>query len=204
MKIAIIGAGGHGKVVADAVRADGKHELVGFFDDDGQLIGRNVAGAQVLDRIAAWRSYPVDGLILAIGNNRIRQDVMLRLVAENARLASVIHPSAIVSGAVVENGTVLMAGVVVNIEANIGKNVILNTGAIVEHDCVVGAHVHIAPGSCLAGGVTIGEGAFIGMGSRILPEVHVGAWSIVGAGAVVVRDVPDGATVVGIPARRLR
>ncbi|MEW6639286.1 MAG: acetyltransferase [Pseudomonadota bacterium] len=205
MRIAIIGAGGHGKVVADAVRARGKEILAGFLDDAAQFAGRVVAGATVLGGVATWSRHDIDGLVPAIGDNRTRRDVVLRVTAEGARLVSVVHPDVTISAdARIKAGATILARAVVNIDTEIGENVIINTGAVIEHDCVIGPHVHIAPGSCLAGNVTVGEGAFLGIGSRVIPGVRIGAWAVVGAGAVVTKDVPDGATVVGVPARRLR
>lgn len=200
-----MGAGGHGKVVVDAAMSLARNRIVGFLDDEPSLSGRSIMGLPVLGRISAWRDLNIDALIPAIGVNSIRRDVVLREKTRGARILTVVHPRATVSAsAQMGNGVVVFAGAVVNAEAAIGDNVIVNTGAIVEHDCRVGNHVHLAPGSSMGGDVTIGEGTFLGMGSRILPGVKIGDWCVVGAGAVVTKDVEDHATVVGVPARKLR
>lgn len=200
-----MGAGGHGKVVAEAAISLASNQIVGFFDDEPSLCGRSIIGLPVLGRISAWRDFNIDALIPAIGVNSIRRDLVLREKARGARIMTVVHPRATVSvSAQMGDGVVVFAGAVVNAEAVISDNVIVNTGAIVEHDCQVGSHVHLAPGSSMGGEVTIGEGTFLGMGSRILPGVKIGDWCVVGAGAVVTKDVEDHATVVGVPARRLR
>ena len=205
LRIACAGAGGHGKVVADAALALGRDEVVGFLDDNPELTGRRVIGLQVLGPIALWRDLQIDVLIPAIGANRTRRDIMLREQSRGATGITIVHPSAMVSAfASLQAGVVVLAGAVINAGATIDDDVIVNTGSIVEHDCQVGSHAHIAPGCCLGGEARIGEGTLLGIGSRILPGIKVGVWCVVGAGAVVTKDVEDFATVVGIPARRLR
>jgi sugar O-acyltransferase (sialic acid O-acetyltransferase NeuD family) len=202
--VGLIGAGGHGKVVADAAIALARDHLVGFFDDDAQLHGGSILGLPVLGSISAWRDFNVDALVPAIGANKARRDVVSREAALGATMMTIVHPRATVSAwAELGRGTVVFAGAVINPGAVIGDNVIVNTGAIVEHDCHVGDHVHVASGSSLAGDVRVGEGSLIGPGARVLRGVTIGEWCVVGAGAVVTRDVEAHATVVGVPARRL-
>lgn len=205
LRVACIGAGGHGKVVADAAISCARDHVVGFVDDKPSLLGQTIMGLPVLGRVSAWRDFDIDALIPAIGINRVRKDVVFRESVRGARIVTVVHPRATVSvSANMGDGVVVFAGAVVNAEAVIGDNVIVNTGAVVEHDCRVGSHVHLAPGSCMGGEVSIGEGAFLGIGSRVLPGVRIGNWCVVGAGAIVTKDVEDHATVVGVPARRIR
>jgi sugar O-acyltransferase (sialic acid O-acetyltransferase NeuD family) len=205
LRIACVGAGGHGKVVADAAVSLARDEIVGFLDDDPSLAGRSVVGLPVLGPISAWRDFGIEAIVPAIGANRARREIILRETSQGATAMTIIHPSAIISGwAELCAGVTVMAGAVVNAGAVVGENAIVNTGAIVEHDCLIGPHVHIAPGCCLAGEVSVGEGTFLGIGSRVLPSVRVGDWCVIGAGAVVTKDVEDNITVVGVPARRIR
>jgi len=211
--ILIIGGGGHGKVVADLVRASGG-EVAGYCDADSGKLGVVVepGGARVicsqedlLERIARGEPLPpgVDAVALGVGNNRQRWEIYRRLAAQ--RLPVLAHPSVVISpSARIGSGTVLVPGSVVNANSQVGAAVIVNTAATVGHDCQVADGVHVAPGANVCGGVSIGECTWVGAGSVIVPGVRVGRDVMIGAGAVVLRDVADGTTVVGNPARIIR
>jgi sugar O-acyltransferase (sialic acid O-acetyltransferase NeuD family) len=207
------GGGGHGKVVADLVRACG-HEVAGFIDADAAKLGRMVdpGGATVVLREAEFlagigrdEDLPgrADALALAIGDNAARQRGLA--VLEECVVPPLMHPSAVVSRwATVGRGTVVFAGAIVNSDARIGAAVIVNSAAVVEHDCVIGDGAHVSPGAVLAGGVRVGERSWIGAGATVIQGVAIGTDVTVGAGAVVLRDVPNGLTVAGVPARSIR
>lgn len=209
MRVIIVGAGGHGQVVADILlqRATQSATLtpVGYVDDDASLTGRQLLGLPVLGKIADLAAFEHDAVIVAIGDNRTRRTLFMTLQSQGESLATAIHPSAVVApSAVVGAGAVLCAGVIVNPGASIGVNVIVNTGATVDHHNVIGDHAHIAPGAHLGGDVAIGEGTLIGIGAVVMPQQRVGAWCTVGAGAVVTRDLPDQVVAIGAPARIIR
>jgi sugar O-acyltransferase (sialic acid O-acetyltransferase NeuD family) len=205
------GAGGHGRVVADVVRAAGGR-VAGFTDRDPALVGRPaVPGAppvllsdeELLRELAEDGPRAWDALALGIGDNRARLDAFRQAPA--GLWPALAHPSAVLSpSATVGAGTVVMPLAVLNANARTGSAVIVNTGAVVEHDCRVGDGAHLSPRCVLAGGARVGEGAWVGAGATVLPGISVGAWAVVGAGAVVVRDVPEGTVVAGVPARALR
>jgi sugar O-acyltransferase (sialic acid O-acetyltransferase NeuD family) len=203
-KLAILGASGHGKVVADTAECC-DWQAIEFFDDAWPELQHNgvwsVTGdtAALLERIKQF-----DGVLVAIGNNRIRHAKLLELQAAGARLCNLVHPSAMLSRyASLGEGSVVFAGVVVNVDARIGLGAILNTGCSIDHDCELGAAVHVSPGARLAGGVTVGNLSWIGIGASVRQLVRIGDSVMVGAGAAVAADVADELTVVGVPARVL-
>ncbi len=203
-RLAILGASGHGKVVADAAELSGWDEVV-FFDDDWPQRKSNAIWP-VLGNTAALLASLDDfsGVAVAIGNNRIRLEKLNVLRGQNVTLPTIIHPQSIISRyAQIGEGSVICAGVVVNADTRIGAGAILNTGCSIDHDCVLADAVHISPGARLAGGVSVGECTWIGIGAVVRQLLTVGACSIVGAGAAVVKDVPAHATVVGVPAKEI-
>lgn len=202
MRLAILGASGHGKVVADAAGLSGWREVV-FFDDAWPDIQQNGPWSVVGDTTALIADFAsFDGVVVAIGNNRIRQTKQLELLYVGAHIVSVVHPSAIISPyAEVGIGTVVFANAVVNACARVGEGCILNTGAVVEHDCEVGNFVHISPNAVLAGGVALGSLVWVGACSSVRQLIKIDESAVVGMGAVVTRDVPPDVTVAGNPAK---
>jgi len=196
----LLGAGGHAKVVAATARAAGR-EVTALVDPRTEMSGTRVLGVTV---VGEDEPLPADAeLVVAIGDNRVRERLAKRH-ADRA-FATVVHPRAVMAEDVtIGPGTVVFANAVVQPGARVGRHAIVNTGVIVEHDCRLGDLVQVASGATLAGAVKAGEGAFVGAGATVLPGVRLGAWCVVGAGAVVVDDVPEGVTVVGVPARPLQ
>lgn len=201
-KLAILGASGHGKVVADAAELSGWDEVV-FFDDAWPECSSNsvwpVLGTTA-DLLASLEQFA--GVAIAIGNNVIRYEKLQQLREHGAVLPAIIHPQAVISRyAHIGEGSVICAGVVVNADAQIGAAAILNTGCSVDHDCVLADAVHISPGARLAGGVRVGQCSWIGMGAVVRQLLTVGAYSVVGAGAAVVKNVAEHTAVIGVPAQ---
>lgn len=202
MKLAILGASGHGKVVADTALAAGWQQVV-FFDDSWPSVTTN-GRWQVIgnshDLLEQHLSF--DGVVVGIGNNRIRLAKQQALTKAGAYMPVLIHPKAAVSsGTVLGAGTVVFAGAVVQIDTHCGEGCIINTNASVDHDCRLGAGVHVCPGSAVAGLVSIGECSWVGIGASIKQLMKVGHDVTIGAGAVVVDHVDDHQCVIGVPAR---
>jgi sugar O-acyltransferase (sialic acid O-acetyltransferase NeuD family) len=199
----VLGAGGHGRVVADAAEAAGL-TVFGYIDPKlpkGSLVNSvPVLGTdELLKDVSFVREHC---FVVALGDQKARRALSERL-DESGSLRTIMHPSCIVSkSARIGAGSVLAAGAIVNANATIGRFCILNTACSVDHDCVIEDGVQICPGARLSGKVTCGPDALLGAGVTIIPGVTVGASAIVGAGAVVVRNVPPQTVVLGNPARR--
>lgn len=202
----VFGASGHAKVVIDAIERAGRSAVL-FVCDDAKdkrctrLMGYAVIGGR--EALLARRAETHLGIV-AIGDNEARVQVAAWLVANGYALASVVHPAASIGREVnIEDGTVVMAGCVINSGTRIGRNVIINTGASIDHDCEVGEGVHIGPGARICGHVSIGAGTLIGAGSTVIPSVRIGRGAVIGAGSTVLNDLPDGARAAGTPCRLL-
>lgn len=197
-KLILYGASGHGKVVADIATSRAKE--VAFFLDDNPSV--TLLCDHKVVNTSAYQIQNQDSIVLSIGNNAIRKKIAKKL---KARFKTLIHPKAHLSSLVsIGEGTVIMAGVIVNPDSRIGNHVILNTGCIIEHDNTIEDFAHISPGAHLAGNVTVKEGAHVGIGASIIQGITIGKWATIGAGAVIIQDVPDYAVVVGNPGRVIR
>lgn len=203
----ILGAGGHGRVVAD-VLLSGNHRILGCTDPRPEkLAGIGFADISFLGDDQKIDSYDPSEIFLANGLGGIkstsgRQKLYDRFVSRGYLFPSIRHLSTVISPRTeLEDGSQFMAGSVVQANCRIGANVIVNTGARIDHDCTIAAHVHIGPGAILCGEVTIEAGVTIGAGATLRPGLRVGSGATIGMGAVVLSDVMEGSTVVGVPAR---
>lgn len=199
----VVGAGGHGKVVADSALEMGRWSRIGFVDDRSEHL-RQVAGVPVIGRLADLESLRDEwsAAVVAIGDARQRLEILRTIRGLGFELPVIVHPSAVVSRWVtVGTGTVIFAKAAINAGTTIGDGCIVNTGATVDHDCQLGDGVHVCPGANLAGNVIVGTRSWIGIGSAIRQGISIGRDVMLGAGSVVVRDVPDEAMAYGVPAR---
>lgn len=201
-KLGIIGASGHGKVVADIAKKMGCYQEIVFFDD-------NADGVQCGDYPVAGKSQDIfhfecDGFV-AIGNALVRQRLQEEMEKRGIHVPVLIHPAAVVAEDVqILPGTAIMAGAVINPGSVIGKGCIVNTCASVDHDCKLNDYVHISVGAHLAGTVAVGEHTWIGIGAVVSNNLAVCENCMVGAGAVVINDIKESGTYVGVPARKIK
>lgn len=204
-KLAILGASGHGKVIADSALLSGAWDEVVFFDDGYPAIQAVECWAVVgntEDLAGTYQLY--DGVVVAIGNNSVRINKQAYLSKQGCQIVSIIHPNAVISPrALIAQGTVVMAGAVINPFSVVGAGCIINTNAVIEHDCILADGAQIGPGTLLAGAVKVGSNSLIGIGCSVKQLICIGADITVGAGAVVVKDIAEPGTYVGIPARKL-
>ncbi len=205
MRLAILGASGHGKVVADAAECSDWQEIV-FFDDAWPELTVNGPWRVQGDTAALMAHFDeFDGVVVGIGSNAIRAAKQAQLGNAGANIVSVIHPAATVSAhSQVGAGSVIFANAVVNACASVGAGVIVNTGAVVEHDCIIGDFSHISPNAVLAGGVTLKKHSWVGACASVRQLLEIGEAAVVGMGSVVTKNVPADLVVAGNPAKALK
>ena len=200
-QLVIIGASGHGKVVADIAKKNGYDPIL-FLDDNESLT--ECGGYPVVGKSSMYTDYTCD-IIVAVGNPKIRERLQSRMELAGKRIPVLIHPNATIAENVsIGKGTVVVAGAVVNPGAVIGKGCIINTGASVDHDCRVADYVHVSVGAHVAGTVKIGEHTWIGAGATVSNNINICGDCMIGAGAVVIRNIEESGTYVGAPAKRMK
>lgn len=208
-EVVILGAGGHGHVVAEALlgsnQSDGGPLPIAFLDDDASLQGTTVMGIPVLGPLSKLDDLGVQAATIAIGDNLHRQRAFEAARSIKLPIVSVVHPRAYVArNARVGDGSVICAGAVVGAGATIGEDVIINTSSVVDHHSVVGPHSHIASGATLGGDVRVGECVLVGLSASVRPGVSIADGVTIGVGAAVVGEIAKRGVYVGVPARLAR
>ena len=208
-RILIFGAGGHAKVVIDIARKSGY--FVAGVIDEALVAGSEFCGAFVLgctsDLVRICREVQFATGVVAIGNNMFRAKVLDTIldVYPQFQFVTLVHPSAVLGDDVhIGEGSVIMAGAIVNSASTIGRHVIINTKASLDHDAEIGDFTSIAPGATLGGNVAIGEHVAIGLGANVVHGVHIGSHAVIGAGALVNKSLPGFVVAFGVPARVMR
>lgn len=204
-RLAIVGAGGHGRVTAEVATSAG-WSVIEFYDDAFCSGGfsKNFPVQGDFNKLIERSDY-YDGFHVAVGDNRVRLKILNDLLDLDFPCPNIISPSSVLSqSASLGKGISIMGHVVVNAETRLGDGVILNTACSIDHDCNVASGVHISPGVHLAGDVSIGTCSWVGIGSVIIQGKVIGDDSIIGAGSVVISDVPDKVTAVGVPCKIIK
>ncbi|WP_144512855.1 acetyltransferase [Bacillus sp. FJAT-22090] len=203
-KIILIGDSGHSKVIADSIRSQ-NGKIIAKLDDKYQ---KNTYEHQILKGpIHQLEEILVDDVkvVIAIGSNSVRKQLVERLDLSIERYAKIVHNSAIISdSANIGFGTVVMPGAIVNADVSIGNHAIINTNCVIEHDCVIEEYVHISPATTLTGNVKVGEGSHIGAGATVIPGIEIGSWVNIGAGSSVISNIESNVTAVGVPAKSIK
>lgn len=203
-KIVIIGASGHGKVVANIAKLNDYKEII-FLDDD---INKKECGLYKVngtsEKIESFIKQGYD-FAVAIGDNKTRMKIYENLADKKVKLPTLLHPTAVIDETVnIGNGSVVMANVVINSSANIGNACIINTSSSIDHDCNIRNYVHVSPGVHIAGTVNVGERTWIGIGGNIINNLNICGDCIIGAGSLVTKDINSAGTYIGIPERRIK
>lgn len=202
-KLLILGAGGHGKIVLDCAISIKIFDCISFLDDN--KVGEEVLGYPVIGELSKYKDYvgKYSYAIVALGNNGMRSQLTQALLEAGYKVPILIHPKATVSYySQIGEGTVILAGAIINVNVEIGRSVIVNTGAIVEHDCHIAEGVHLSPGCKMGGGTSIGERSWICIGASIIDHIQIGRDCVIGAGAVVIKSIPNNTRCYGVPAKK--
>lgn len=202
-KLLIIGASGHGKVVADVALKMNRWKSIAFLDDNNTI--KTLMSFEVIGTSKNLFKY-IDyyEIFVGIGNNATRHKIIKTLETYGASIPTLIHPKAIIGSHVdIGVGTVVMAGVIINACTKIGKGCIVNTSATIDHDNEIEDFVHISPGVHLAGTVKVGKGSWLGIGSTVINDITITSDCKIGAGAVVVKNLLESGIYIGIPAKKV-
>jgi UDP-perosamine 4-acetyltransferase len=212
LKIGVIGAGGHARVISEILHYADSNEIVAYIDQPRNKVFEDIDGVPVLGSflgdpsiIMKLISQGMEGFIVAVGDNPTRRVHFIQCVEAGLKPINAIHPTAhIAHNVTLGKGITVAAGTIICSEAVIGNNSIINSGSIVEHECIIEDHVHVAPGTIIAGRVFVGQGSFIGAGSVVKEKIRIGKNVTIGAGSVVLQNIPDNQVAVGSPARMIK
>jgi sugar O-acyltransferase (sialic acid O-acetyltransferase NeuD family) len=204
--IIIIGAGGHAKVLIDALYLL-KAPIKGICLKELNPDHPGLLGIPILCADDELQKFSPESVTLVNGVGGVkdtyqRSEVFTRFKKSGYTFSQVLHPSAVISpNAVLAEGVQVMAGAILQAGVRVAENAVINTNTSVDHDCHIGNHVHLAPGVTICGNVKIGDSVHVGSGATIIQGISVGARSLIGAGTLVHKNVPAGATVIGVPGK---
>ncbi|MBS4534479.1 acetyltransferase [Clostridium sp. D2Q-14] len=204
-KLMILGAGGHGKVVAETAELMNKWDEIAFLDDNIEL--KEVNGYKVIGKLKEYKLYKngYQYAFVAIGDNELRLNLINELLKIGFKIPILIHPFTSISDKVhLGKGSVIMAGAVINTNSIIGKGCIINTSSSIDHDCILKDGVHVSPGAHIAGNVIVGNKTWLCIGTSLINDIRIGNNVIVASGASVIKDIEDDVLIAGVPARVIK
>ena len=198
-KLIIIGAGCHGRIIAEIARITENYYAILLMDDASE---GEVDGDKVIGKTESYVQYVRKfDFCVGIGDNYLRRTFLENIISKGGRIKTFIHPSAVVSDrAQIGQGVVVVAGAIINIAATIGDGAIINTAATIDHDCTIGRYVHVSVGAHICGTVNIGECTDICAGATVIQDLSICPNTTVGAGAVVIKNITEEGTYIGVPA----
>ena len=205
MKLVIIGAGGHGRVVADCAQQLNIYQSIVFLDDSF-ITSKHSGEWPIVGSLSDIpEHFETSDFIVAIGNNHLRGKILTQLKSKGANIISLIHPTAVISPKTsIGKGVIVCANASVNIGCQIGDGCIINTGATVDHDCELQSYIHVSPGVNIAGGVKVANFSWLGIGSTVIECISIAKNTQIGAGAVVIQPTQANSLYLGVPAKRIR
>ncbi len=208
--IVLIGSSGHAKVITDIVEKQGQYKIAGFLGEH-RFIGEELWGYKVLgneeDLPVLTKKHNLSGGIIAIGDNYFRSVLVRKIekVMPGFRFVTAIHPKAVIGNDVcIENGTVVMAGTIINSSVSIGCHCILNTSSALDHDSKMEAFSSLAPKATIGGNVKIGRFSAVSIGAVVIDGLSIGKHTVIGAGATVLSNIDDFKIAYGTPAKEMR
>lgn len=208
--ILIIGASGHSKMIIDIVKKHNKYNVIGLIDSF-KSIGEDVFGYKIIgnenDIPSLIKEHNIIGGIIGIGDNWTRKKIKetIEIKAPSLSFLSLVHPSAIIAeGVSIPEGTLIMAGAIINADAKIGSFCILNTKSSLGHDSYMSDYSSLASGAIIGGNVKIGYCSAISLGVSIIQNISIGNHTVIGAGALVIRDIDDYKMAFGVPAKEIK
>ena len=183
--IIIFGAGGHSLVIIDLIKELKEYTIIGIYDDNKE---GGFDGIPILGKIDSNIIKKADEYIIGIGDDRIRKKIYEQFY--NLPWATLVHPRSIVSkNTKINEGSVILAGAIIQAGVSIGKHCIINTNSNIDHESIINSFSSICPGVTICGNVNIGELTFIGANSTIIQRITVGTNCVIGAGTVIIKKL---------------
>jgi len=205
MKISIIGSGGHCNIIISLIEeVYGINSIDNIYDEDINKINTYLYNIKIKNFNEIKNN---ENMIIAIGNNNIRKNINNKLKHKNIKWKTLIHPFTYINKtSIIEEGSIICAGVIIQPNVKIGKHSIINTNSSIDHDCILEDYTHIAPGSTLCGNIFINEGTFIGAKTVIKEKILInGKWNIIGCGSVVIKNIDKNKSIYyGHPAKYIK